>query len=113
MADPVALAEMLIRKPVAEVFEAFANPAVTARFWFTGGSGRLEPGATVRWEWAMYDFSVEVEVKAVEPGQADPGRMDGLWRPDPDRMDLHADCPMGPFVSVTNSGFRGKRARRK
>jgi uncharacterized protein YndB with AHSA1/START domain len=26
---PVAKAEMLIRKPVAEVFEAFVNPAIT------------------------------------------------------------------------------------
>ncbi len=32
---PSAKAEMLIRKPVAEVFEAFVNPAVTSKFWFT------------------------------------------------------------------------------
>lgn len=31
---------MLICKPVAEVFEAFVNPAITARFWFTKGSVR-------------------------------------------------------------------------
>jgi uncharacterized protein YndB with AHSA1/START domain len=41
---PVAKAEMLIRKPVAEVFEAFIDPAITTKFWFTKGSGRLEPG---------------------------------------------------------------------
>lgn len=41
---PIAKAEMLIRKPVAEVFEAFVNPAVTAKFWFSKGSGRLEVG---------------------------------------------------------------------
>ena len=41
---PVAKAEMLIRRPVTEVFEAFVNPAITSRFWFTKGSGRLEPG---------------------------------------------------------------------
>ena len=40
-----AKAEMLIRKPVAEVFEAFVDPAITSRFWFTRGSGRLEPGS--------------------------------------------------------------------
>ena len=39
---PVAKAEMLIRKPVVEVFEAFVNPAVTTRFWFTKSSGRVE-----------------------------------------------------------------------
>ena len=28
----IAKAEMLIRKPVAEVFEAFVNPAITSKF---------------------------------------------------------------------------------
>ena len=30
--SPIAKAEMLIRKPVAEVFEAFVNPAITSKF---------------------------------------------------------------------------------
>jgi uncharacterized protein YndB with AHSA1/START domain len=34
-----AKAEMLIRKPVEEVFEAFVNPAVTTKFWFTKSRG--------------------------------------------------------------------------
>lgn len=36
---PIAKAEMLIRKPVAEVFEAFVNPEITTKFWFTKSSG--------------------------------------------------------------------------
>jgi uncharacterized protein YndB with AHSA1/START domain len=36
--QPVAKAEMLTRKPVAEVFEAFVNPAITSKFWFSKGS---------------------------------------------------------------------------
>ena len=55
-----AKAEMLIRKPVAEVFEAFVDPAITSRFWFTRGSGRLEPGKQVAWEWEMYGVSAQV-----------------------------------------------------
>ena len=47
-------AQMLIRKPVAEVFEAFVNPQITTRFWFTKSSGRLEQGKTVRWDWEMF-----------------------------------------------------------
>ena len=34
---------MLIRRPPEDVFEAFADPAITTRFWFTKSSGRLEP----------------------------------------------------------------------
>ena len=32
---------MLIRRPVADVFEAFINPDITTKFWFTKSSGRL------------------------------------------------------------------------
>jgi uncharacterized protein YndB with AHSA1/START domain len=32
---PVAKAQLLIRKPVAEVFEALLDPAITSRFWFS------------------------------------------------------------------------------
>ena len=42
---PVARVQMLVRRPVREVFTAFVDPAVTTQFWFTGkqwtsGSGR-------------------------------------------------------------------------
>lgn len=38
VAQVVAKAEMLIRRPIAEVFEAFVDPAITARFWFSRGA---------------------------------------------------------------------------
>lgn len=63
---PIAKAEMLIRKPVADVFEAFIDPAITSKFWFTTGSGKLEPGSHVQWDWEMYDASVQVRVKDFE-----------------------------------------------
>lgn len=44
---PFAKAEMLIRKPIAEVFEAFINPEITTKFWFTKSTGRLEAGKQV------------------------------------------------------------------
>ncbi|MGV3585602.1 MAG: hypothetical protein ACO1OF_01265, partial [Adhaeribacter sp.] len=52
-----ASAEMLIRKPVSEVFEAFVNPEITSKFWFSKGSGRLEVGQRVKWTWEYYNVS--------------------------------------------------------
>ena len=40
---PVAKAQMLVRRPVAEVFEAFIDPALTSRFWFSKASGGWHP----------------------------------------------------------------------
>jgi uncharacterized protein YndB with AHSA1/START domain len=66
---PVMKTGMLIRKPVAEVFEAFVNPDITTQFWFTKGSGRLEAGQQVQWEWEMYGISIPVTAKVIEPNQ--------------------------------------------
>ena len=65
----VAKTEMLIRRAVDEVFKASSNPAITSRFWFTSGSGRLEAAKSVRWDWAMYDFSSNAAVKEAEPNR--------------------------------------------
>jgi uncharacterized protein YndB with AHSA1/START domain len=63
---PTVKTGMGIRRPVREVFRAVIDPEITTRFWFTRSSGRLEPGATVRWDWEMYGASAEVRVKEVE-----------------------------------------------
>jgi uncharacterized protein YndB with AHSA1/START domain len=71
---PIAKAEMLIREPVAEVFQAFVDPEITKKFWFTKSSEKLKPGGTARleagkhivWTWEMYDMSIDVHVKEME-----------------------------------------------
>jgi len=32
---PIGKAQLLIRKPVRQVFEALIDPAITSRFWFS------------------------------------------------------------------------------
>jgi len=63
---PVARAQLLIRKPVHQVFEALIDPAITSRFWFSKGSGRLETGTQIKWDWEMYGVHTDVAVKAIE-----------------------------------------------
>lgn len=62
-------AQMLIRKPVSEVFQAFIDPEITTQFWFTKSSGKLEAGKTVTWEWEMYGASAQVFVKNIIPNK--------------------------------------------
>lgn len=104
---PVATAAMLIRKPVSEVFEAFVNPAITSKFWFTKGSGRLEPGRKIRWDWEMYGHAVEVSVKAVEKNE----RIAIEWGADDARTTVEWAFTSRPdgttFVSLANAGFGG------
>lgn len=58
-------AQMLIRKPVEQVFQAFIDPAITVNFWFTKSSGKLEIGKTVTWEWEMYDVKSTAQVQDI------------------------------------------------
>nr|WP_294860318.1 SRPBCC family protein [uncultured Fluviicola sp.] len=62
---PTVETQMLIRKPVSEVFQAFIDPAITTNFWFTKSSGKLEVGKTITWEWEMYGASTNVQVKEI------------------------------------------------
>ncbi|HEY3370513.1 MAG TPA: SRPBCC family protein [Prolixibacteraceae bacterium] len=57
--------QMMIRRPVSDVFQAFIDPAVTTNFWFTKSSGKLELGKTIRWDWEMYHVSTHVFVKEI------------------------------------------------
>ena len=100
--EPVARAEMLIRRPVAEVFEAFVNPAITSRFWFTRGNKRLEEGEIVIWYWDIYGVSAEVAVKSLEHNH----RIHIEW-PTPVEWLFTARGDDTTFVSITASGFIG------
>lgn len=62
-------AQMLIRKSIHEVFEAFINPEITTNFWFTKSTGKLEEGKTIIWEWEIYDAKSEVKVLQIIPNQ--------------------------------------------
>ncbi len=98
---------MLIRKPAAEVFEAFIDPSITSRFWFTKSTGRLEPGKHVTWTWEMYDVSIEVEVKEIEVNK----RISIEWGNYGEMTTVEwIFTPYGDdatYVTITNSGFQG------
>ncbi len=98
---------MLIRRPAAEVYEAFVDPAITTRFWFTSGSGRLDQDDEVLWEWDMYGVSANVTTMILEPGRriviewpGQSGRNTVEWR-----FDSHGDD--ATFVRIIESGFTG------
>ncbi|HEV7475672.1 MAG TPA: SRPBCC family protein [Pyrinomonadaceae bacterium] len=104
---PVTKTGMLIRRPVAQVFEAFIDPDITTKFWFTKSSGRLEVGKQVQWDWEMYGISIPVTAKVIEPNQRIvmewPGysgltTVEWTFAPQPDET---------TFVSITETGFTG------
>jgi uncharacterized protein YndB with AHSA1/START domain len=104
---PAIRAQMLIRRPAGEVFDAFVNPAITTRFWFTKASAPLETGKTVVWEWEMYGVSAEVRVKEVQPDS----RILIEWGSQQSRFTAVEwnFVPYGDttFVTISEHGYRG------
>ncbi len=89
------------------MFEAFINPDITTKFWFTKSSGRLEVGKQVQWEWEMYGVSIPVTATAIEPnariaiewpGYSGPTTVEWTFAPQPNDA---------TFVSITEAGFIG------
>ena len=77
-----------IDRPVAEVFEAVANPDQLSQYFTTGGAkGRLTTGTTVTWDFADFPGAFPVEVIEVVP---------------PERIVLQWDAPQ-PEASPTGS----------
>jgi uncharacterized protein YndB with AHSA1/START domain len=100
-------AAMLIRRPVADVFEAFVDPAVTTKFWFTKGSGRLEPGKQVQWEWEMYRISIPVIAQTIEPNKRIVIEWPGYKNLTTVEWTFASQEDGSTFVSISESGFIG------
>lgn len=102
--NPVVTAEMLIRRPVSEVFEAFIDPDITTKFWFTKSSGRLEKGRHIRWDWEMYGVFDDLYVHDIEEN-----RRIAIESSDQTRTEW-ISASRGEhetFVAITHSGFTG------
>ena len=102
-----AKAEMLIRKPIEPVFQAFINPEITTKFWFTKSSGKLEEGKEIQWTWEMYNHSISVRTKTIEPNK----KIVIEWGNDDEISTVEWTFKnlgeAGTFVSILNSGFQG------
>ncbi len=101
---PSVRAEMLIRRPVEDVYEAFVDPSVTTKFWFTKSNGRLETGKHVTWEWEMYGVGDTLFVQELVPYAS----IRIKWSDN--TITEWTFTPRGDgetFVSIANYGFAG------
>lgn len=103
-----AEAAMLIRKPISEVFEAFINPEITTKFWFSKSSGKLQEGKSVDWIWEMYgNHTVTVKVLVIKANEA----IVIQWGDDEKAIAEWEFNDLGEsktFVTITYNGIQGR-----
>jgi len=69
MNEVSAHAKMLIRAPVADVFNAFADPRRISEFWLKSSSGPLARGAHVPWDFMLPGARETVDVMEFAPNE--------------------------------------------
>jgi uncharacterized protein YndB with AHSA1/START domain len=99
-----AEAQMSIRQPVEKVFEAFIDPAITQNFWFTKGTGKLELGKKLTWEWEMYDVTTPVIAKEIVKNK----KIVFDWDEDPKTVEFNFKTLQdgSTYVTVTECGYK-------
>lgn len=105
--EVVAKAQLLIRKPVSQVFESLVDPSITSHFWFSKSSDRLEAGKRIRWDWEMYGHHTEVDVKAIEQNKRILIEWNGPNNPSFVEWSFEAKGEDRTLVRVKNWGFGG------
>lgn len=103
---PFAKAAMLIRKPISEVFNAFVDPEITTKIWFTKSSGTLDVGETITWTWEMFNHTVDIVVKSLILEE----RIQIQWGENKNALVNWKFTKIDnsqTFVTITNTGFIG------
>lgn len=105
MAELIARAEMPIRRPVVEVFNAFVQPELITKFWLKGTSGPLAHGARVEWQFMVPGATEHVHVTGFDK----PHRIAFSWADGGLDVDMkfsgeHKDITV---ASVEVRGFKG------
>lgn len=75
MAEPIAKVDLLIRRPAADVFDAFVDPARLCVFWLDHASAPLAAGARVDWHFKVPGATARTEVTTFQP----PHRLEFAW----------------------------------
>jgi uncharacterized protein YndB with AHSA1/START domain len=104
MTDAVARTKMLIRSPVADVFDAFVNPDKITKFWLNATTGPLAKGAQVEWSFMVPGVRDQVKVTAFDaPRRIDFDWSDGIHV----NMNFEPRSDRATVLEVQTSGFTG------
>lgn len=98
--------KMEIRKPAADIFEAFVDPVAIGNFWFSSSSERWEEGKTITLRYDEYDAEGEILVREVVDHQKiiyEWGREEG--EPHVVTISFQEETPGVTIVEVIEDGF--------
>jgi uncharacterized protein YndB with AHSA1/START domain len=57
---------LTMQKPMNEVFEAIVDPSKMSNYFIKKGTGRIEEGKTIKWQFPEFDIEFPIRVAKVE-----------------------------------------------
>ena len=108
MAELVAGAKMLIRRPPVEVFNAFVQPDLITKFWLESTTGPLAQDAQIEWQFMVPGATERVRVTAFDASR----RIAFSWLEGGLDVDMNFLAEQKDFtvLSVQVRGFEGDGA---
>ena len=101
-AETQVTAQMLIRRPVQDVFSAFTDPSITSKFWFSRGSAELTKNSTGTWYWDW--FGVSADFKVLEFSRNQQFRIE--WGGEKQTVEwIFEQIPAGTMTKIVVEGF--------
>ena len=61
--------QLKILKPIKEVLEAVINHEKMSKYFISSGTGRMEAGKTITWEFADYNAVLDIKVESVSKNE--------------------------------------------
>lgn len=66
----IARASIAIQKPIDEVFKAIVHPEIMVNYFISKGSGKMENGKEIHWEFPEFEGSFPVSVKEIRKNES-------------------------------------------
>jgi uncharacterized protein YndB with AHSA1/START domain len=99
-----------VLKPANEVFEAIIDPAKMSCYFISSGSGILEEGKTIMWQFPEFDMEFPVRVGRIEKDRY----ISYFWEVEGNELLVEMTLtPKGPgktIVNVTEKGMKNNEA---
>ncbi len=99
-----------ILKPAGEVYEAIIDPAKMSNYFISKGSGRLEDGKEIKWQFPEFDMEFPVRVVKTEKDKY----ISFHW--DQDETELLVEISLNPrkkdftVVTITEKGMENNES---
>jgi uncharacterized protein YndB with AHSA1/START domain len=104
MSDPSVKVSLLVRRPTAQVFDAFVNPETITKFWLESTSAPLADGARVDWQFMVPGVTEVTTVTRFDP----PNALAFNWSDGVSvSLTFEAHTPGITRIALEASGFQG------